>query len=1644
MAPVLDKSSPLVTAEVTIAGVEVLALIDTGATSSCCRWGWYDQWKTHLGPLGQTETLVLGVGNVPVELKGITQVLELEWDSIRDHCQMMVLPTLEDVDVILGMDVISRLDVQISGRSKAAVPRPEGTTSETIQVGQKMVIPAGKSRVFFVANKLASLTLFEPSDRLPEGLLGLPTLSEGARIAIQLDNLTEDDIALTPEWEVGTISSVHLAQAPTEGQLPPIPASLTSEQQRDLRKLLQEYQDVFSKQGDPISSTSLVEHEIHTTGRPIRQPFRRQNPIIREIEQQQVKEMLRDGVIRPSSSPWASPVVMVKKKDGSMRFCVDFRQMNDATIKDAHPLPRIDDTLESLYGAQYFTTLDLKSGYWQVPITEEDKEKTAFRTSSGQLYEFNQLPFGLCNAPATFSRLMDRTLAGLAWNICLYYLDDIIVFSSTWAEHIQRLKAVFERLRRANLKLGAKKCTLAAREVSFLGYKVTPDGLEPEPRLMEAISKLPPPINVAEVRSFLGLVGYYRRFVKKFSDKAAPLNALLRKEQAWKWTEDCQEAFETLKGEIAARPVSAYPDFSKPFRLYTDASNIGLGAILAQKQQGKEKIICCASRTLNNAESNYSTTKKECLAVVWGVQVFRPFLVATHFEILTDHYALQWLRSMKSTSAILHRWAAALEDYRFTVLHRPGKLQGHVDALSRLPTENLLFTVEGKIKVPEKKAEEIIKEVHRQGHLGEHKTWKAFNRKYFTPAGKQKCREVVRTCPECQLGKDYKVKHLPKGNISSPGPWETVSIDIVGPLPVDGRSNRFIVTIMDVYSRYLIAVPVKNHRAATVSRCLYESVVAYFGAPRSILSDRGTEFTSIIWETLSQMLGAKIKLTAPYYPQGNAVIERSHRTLNNMLRTMLLEKERREWSSLVPSIMLYMNSMIQEKTGVSAGEILFGRNPNLPSDISFTPATSLSDDKEGYVKQLKRDLQDIRQKLGRVLGQEPNQSSNPFAVGEKVIIAILPHERTDKLMAKWKGPFVVTKIPNRFQIEYIEDGVNRLTHISYAKKFNERCHSFAQAASPREQRASRAQKRVRMARIRLICGKGRRPRRMVVPSAKAIRDKWPIFAGKIRIQVLGDEKLPADLQAIVDATGPDWCIEGEDLVDLCKQRSEEGESGCNAPEAFSASPVVLASGCDSPEAMEESPVPSASPPTSSVSSVVQVRRYSWRSYAKNAICEKRREFVGTNRQTNTNSSLFSPQKPLVSRVHLAKVVRKIGQQERSKGKTMDVHEFNALGFKGGKDMTSESHLNRKNNLGNNKVNSGDNKCYKNDITNSLASKGKRGEEGDEAHRLPGLIKGKGKMTSLLHNTVSATQQQQSTSLAVRVAKQCNSRNVCSRSSGGLRLGKALQSCVKIAAMLFICFGIIMQLSEAFSCFTRGSSKRRIGNSRIVSVDGGVGWCYLLAVYFLFECRTSLWKFRHRIWSKIILEGLWIGKNVINTVNKRFYGLTFRLVLVKHWLRNLLRGNVCSTNVAVRIGNADDVRDAKNVCFCLYLDLWASCQVYLYRDMGILELLYAIGSFRIFIYLYKGKIRSLWLSCEPASFFLAFPNKLCTLVYFVSKDCLLGKINHKKYPCTDLVGLAPSEKAYDENKLFCVGLRRVVTSGDPLDMAYKRGHRTLEK
>ena len=360
----------------------------------------------------------------------------------------------------------------------------------------------------------------------------------------------------------------------------------------------------------------------------------------------QLQQMLINGVIRPSNSLWASRVVMVKKKDGSLRFCVDFRQLNAATIKDAHPIPRIDDLLDALHGARWFSTLDLKSGYWQVPIQERDKEKMAFRTSSGELFEFNQIPFGLCNAPATFSCLMDRVLAGLHWETCLFYLDDIIVFAATREDHLNRLRQVLKRLRHTKLKLGTDKCTFATKEVSYLGHRVTEEGLLPDPSLLAAIREISSPKNATEVRSFLGLAGYYSRYVKNFTATTSPLHALTQKDAVFHWSANCQEAFDRLKTLLTTSPITAFPNFSLPFRLYTDASTAGLGAILAQVREGKERIVCCASRSLNQAEKAYTATKLECFAIIWAVAKFQPYLMSMPFEVHTDHYTLQWLKTM--------------------------------------------------------------------------------------------------------------------------------------------------------------------------------------------------------------------------------------------------------------------------------------------------------------------------------------------------------------------------------------------------------------------------------------------------------------------------------------------------------------------------------------------------------------------------------------------------------------------------------------------------------------------------------------------------------------------------------------------------------------------------------------------------------------------------------------------------------------------------------------------------------------------------------------------------------------------------------------------------------------------------------------
>ena len=461
---------------------------------------------------------------------------------------------------------------------------------------------------------------------------------------------------------------------------------LDTEQQIQLQDLLWEYRDLFQKPGQDLGHTDILNHDIKLV--PDSKVFRsqpyRSNPKIREEISKQVQDMLHKGIISPSNSPYSSPVVMVRKPDGSFRFCVDFRKLNSITVDDCHPLVRVDDSLESLGSAdaKYFSTMDLESGFWQLPLEQDTKPLSAFITHDG-LYQFERMPFGLKNAPATFSRLMATVLRGLIWKICLVYLDDVIVFSKDFSQHLERLSLVFDRLSKANLRLKPKKCSFGRKKIRFLGHLVSASGIEPLPETCESVKDFPRPSTVREVRSFIGLTSYYRRFIPQFSRKSKPLTDLTRRDVAFIWDDKCETAFRTLKEALTSPPILAYPKYQDPYILTVDSSGDSCGMVLSQIQDGVERVISYGAKKYSPAEKNYGITEKEALACILGVKHYEPYLKGTTFKIVTDHAALKWLLDQKKTSGRIARWIAYLQQFDYTVEHKPGKRLGNADGLSR-------------------------------------------------------------------------------------------------------------------------------------------------------------------------------------------------------------------------------------------------------------------------------------------------------------------------------------------------------------------------------------------------------------------------------------------------------------------------------------------------------------------------------------------------------------------------------------------------------------------------------------------------------------------------------------------------------------------------------------------------------------------------------------------------------------------------------------------------------------------------------------------------------------------------------------------------------------------------------------------------
>lgn len=449
-----------------------------------------------------------------------------------------------------------------------------------------------------------------------------------------------------------------------------------------LNKLLSEYQDVFIENNKP---SLLGEHCIITkSNAPISVPPYRLSPAKKDILKSELDSMIKKEIIEPCSSPWASPVVMVPKPNGEVRVCVDYRRLNAITVPDTYPIPRIDDLLHAAKPTAFMTSLDLKSGYWQVRIRKEDEEKTAFITPFG-LYKFKRMPFGLRNAPSTFQRLIDRFRITLEHVNMLAYLDDLIIFSTTSENHISDLKDVLQRMREYNITVNKDKCRFFCSSIKYLGHIITPDGLKPDPKKTEAILERPTPKNLQQLVSFLQMCSWYRRFIENFSAIAQPLTKLTKKKVPWIWTNEQEEAYSKLKTCLSTAPVLRQADGTKPYIVKTDASSYALGAVLVQGEKDNEHPVEYASRLLTAAERNYSTTEREALAVVWALNKFRSYIDGLPVTLITDHQALKWLMNLKSPTGRLARWALQLQSFNLDIKYQPGKLNSVADALSRPP-----------------------------------------------------------------------------------------------------------------------------------------------------------------------------------------------------------------------------------------------------------------------------------------------------------------------------------------------------------------------------------------------------------------------------------------------------------------------------------------------------------------------------------------------------------------------------------------------------------------------------------------------------------------------------------------------------------------------------------------------------------------------------------------------------------------------------------------------------------------------------------------------------------------------------------------------------------------------------------------------
>jgi hypothetical protein len=892
-----------------------------------------------------------------------------------------------------------------------------------------------------------------------------------------------------------TLSSDKIIESPklntcvlkeTEG------SHLSAEERLELGKLLEKFTDIFQLGEEP---TDRVKHYIDTGDNlPVAMPPYRMSPLKKDILKKELEKLLANGTIEECESPYSAPVVLVPKPNGQVRLCVDYRKLNSITKTDKYPLPRMDDLLHEAKHTPYMSTIDLRSGYHQIEVNPSDRDKTAFVCPFGT-FRYCRMPFGLKNAPATFQRLIDNFRNSLKDVLVLSYLDDIIILSETFEKHLDDLGNVLSKLREFKLHANREKCNFACNRVKYLGHYITHSGLEVDPDKVAAIQNLPPPRNLKQVQSFLQTCSWYRRFVPNFSDIARPLSNLTKKNVSWKWEEEEENAFKTLKCCLISPPVLRQNDQNKPYILRTDASSYALGAVLLQGEGAEEHPIEYASRLLNDAERNYTTTEREALAVVWALNKFRGYIEGQDITVASDHQPLRWLMSLKSPTGRLARWALQVQSFAPKMEYIPGKANVVADLLSRpfcqhaeefcqfckitidMPTRNpreireqqlkdedlkkiiesfenpakdenftnwlnrgyllnqgVLYryspeadTEEAQLVVPKHECERILKEYHdapMAGHYGIEGTLSKIAKRYYWTGMRRFITEYIKNCEDCCRYKASNQK--PSGLLQTPvynQRFESISIDLFGPLPKSPDGKKWIFIVEDCATRWTELFALEHASARECAITLIEEVYLRYGFPRRLISDNGSQFVSSVMQQVCYLLDIDQVLTPVYHPRANPV-ERKNRDLKPRL-AILVKGNHTIWSEKLPTIRFALNTARCDTTGETAAFLMFGRELRTTDDVTRDLRAIISNDNfvpeitpylkrfTNYMKQLKSDIE-LKQDKNKFYADKRIRKSPQFKAGDQVWVNLHPKSqaksaKTAKLMPRRDGPYVILK-----------------------------------------------------------------------------------------------------------------------------------------------------------------------------------------------------------------------------------------------------------------------------------------------------------------------------------------------------------------------------------------------------------------------------------------------------------------------------------------------------------------------------------------------------------------------------------------------------------------------------------------------------------